>query len=62
MINFLFNLLCITILIIALLTVIVGGAWVLCLEVKELTGIDIVEKVKEWHESKVLTKTGRGQN
>lgn len=62
MIDFMFTVLVTSVLFVGLLIVVVGGLGVLKYEIQELLGIDIAEKVKEWHESKVLTKTGRGQN
>lgn len=45
MISFLFNTLCVVILFIALLIVVLGGVWILLVEIKECYGIDIKDRI-----------------
>lgn len=46
MINFLFNLLLLSVLLIALLIVIVGGLWILSYELTEALQVDVLFKIK----------------
>lgn len=55
MINFLFSVLCVTSILVALLIVVIGGLWVLKIEINELTGIDIIEVINAKRDKK-----GRG--
>lgn len=45
MISFLFNALCVIVLFTALLIIVLGGVWILLVELKECYGIDIKDRI-----------------
>ena len=50
--KYIFYFLCSIVLLIAFLITIVGGLWLLNQEIKEFTGIDVVDSIKEIYERK----------